>query len=299
MENENKIAKIPCFTVHDLRVMSGIPEDQLSECLIAHSSTNMDVFNHPCRIDAFIFGVCTEGESIASSNLNEFRLSQNDLFMVSPKTIVQIKSITKFKAHIIAISPVLMSQIHVDIKNITPLFLKFGSHPHLSLSSADCLSLRNFISHIEVELTRPESIFTHDILRGLISTTIYKIGDILHRSFLFSGKENEQGSRAEEYFKQFMQLLNDHYKSERTVGFYAQQMCVSPKYLTTLIKRISGKSVSEWVDNFVTLEAKTLLKYSDMSIQEIAYHLNFPTQSFFGSYFKRNTGFSPSQYKAE
>jgi len=79
----------------------------------------------------------------------------------------------------------------------------------------------------------------------------------------------------------------------------ARQLCITPKYLTTLIKRISGKSVSEWIDSYVILEAKTLLKYSNMSVQEIAYYLNFPNQSFFGSYFKRNTGMSPSQYKAK
>ena len=85
--------------------------------------------------------------------------------------------------------------------------------------------------------------------------------------------------------------------------FNVSRMTVS-KGLTELIeagiiKRISGKSVSEWIDNYVILEAKTLLKYSNMSVQEIAYYLNFPNQSFFGSYFKRNAGMSPSQYKAK
>lgn len=94
-----------------------------------------------------------------------------------------------------------------------------------------------------------------------------------------------------------MQLLSESFKTERSVAYYARRMCITPKYLTTLIKRISNKSVSEWIDEYVILEAKTLLKYSNMSIQEIAYHLNFPNQSFFGSYFKRNTGLSPSQYK--
>ena len=94
-------------------------------------------------------------------------------------------------------------------------------------------------------------------------------------------------------------MLGEHFREERSVGFYARQLCITPKYLTTLIKRISGQSVSEWIDNYVILEAKTLLKYSTMSIQEIAYYLNFPNQSFFGSYFKRNTGMSPSQYKAQ
>ena len=66
---------------------------------------------------------------------------------------------------------------------------------------------------------------------------------------------------------------------------------------STLIKRISGKSVSEWIDNYVILEAKTLLKYSNMSVQEIAYYLNFPNQSFFGKYFRSHTGMTPSAYR--
>ena len=76
-------------------------------------------------------------------------------------------------------------------------------------------------------------------------------------------------------------------------------MCITPKYLTTLIKRVSGKSVSEWIDSYVILEAKPCSKYSSKSIQEIAYYLNFPNQSFFGSYFKRIAGMSPTQYKAQ
>ena len=81
------------------------------------------------------------------------------------------------------------------------------------------------------------------------------------------------------------------------MGFYARQLCITPKYLTTLIKRISGLSVSEWIDNYVIIEAKTLLKYSTMSIQEIAYYLNFPNQSFFGKYFKNHTGMTPTAYR--
>ena len=129
---------------------------------------------------------------------------------------------------------------------------------------------------------------------------LYKVGEILRRYLAEHPEiENPDRSRAKEYFTQFTKLLGQHYKHERSVGFYARQLCITPKYLTTLIKRISGKSASEWIDSFVILEAKTLLKYSDMSVQEIAYALNFPNQSFFGSYFKRNTGMSPSHYKAQ
>ena len=82
------------------------------------------------------------------------------------------------------------------------------------------------------------------------------------------------------------------------VGFYADRLRVTPKYLTTLIKKASGRSVSAWIDYYVIGEAKTLLKYSDRSIYEISKELNFPNQSFFGSYFRRYVGVSPSQYRS-
>ena len=181
-----------------------------------------------------------------------------------------------------------------------PLFLQFGSRPCMELTHAECKSLRSFISMVEQELEGRETNFAVEIVSGLIAATIYKVGDILtHYMEEHPEMENPVHNRAEEYFKQFTELLGEHYTRERSVGYYARQLCITPKYLTTLIKRISGKSVSEWIDSYVILEAKTLLKYSNMSVQEIAYYLNFPNQSFFGSYFKRNTGMSPSQYKAK
>lgn len=98
-------------------------------------------------------------------------------------------------------------------------------------------------------------------------------------------------------FNEFMSLLQQYNKRERNVSFYARQLNITPKYLSSVVKEVSGKTAARWIDESVILEAKTLLKYSGMSIQEIAYHLNFSTQSFFGKYFKQHTGTSPSRYK--
>ena len=94
-----------------------------------------------------------------------------------------------------------------------------------------------------------------------------------------------------------MSLLQQYNKRERNVSFYAKQLNITPKYLSSVVKEVSGKTAACWIDESVILEAKALLKYSGMSIQEIAYHLNFSTQSFFGKYFKQHTGTSPSRYK--
>lgn len=301
MNNTESQTPINSFTLAELIDLAGEQRQGLMrECITASSDSQMQVFRFPCRIDAFIIGVGTEGETSVSFNLHEFRLKKDSMFIFTPKNILQVNSQQYFKADVIAISPDFMRRINIDIKNMMPLFLKFVENPTLALTPEESRSMRGMIAQIERETRGPETHFSFDIVSGLIAATIHKVGDIMYH-YLAEHPEGQNNShnRAEEYFKQFTHLLGEHFREERSVGFYARQLCITPKYLTTLIKRISGQSVSEWIDNYVILEAKTLLKYSTMSIQEIAYYLNFPNQSFFGSYFKRNTGMSPSQYKAQ
>ena len=302
MNQTNSEMPISSFTLNELITMAGGEKRPgiMGECIAANSASEMEIFRFPSRLNALIIGVGTEGETSLTSNLQEFRLKKDSLFIFSPKHILQVQSNNRFKAHLIVIAPDFLKRINIDTKRMMPLFLQFGSLPCMELTHAESQSLRSFISMVEQELKGSETDFSSEIIGGLIAATIYKVGDILtHYLTEHPEVDSPIHNRAEEYFRQFTELLGEHYKHERSVGYYARQLCITPKYLTTLIKRISGKSVSEWIDNYVILEAKTLLKYSNMSVQEIAYYLNFPNQSFFGSYFKRNAGMSPSQYKAK
>jgi len=302
MNQTNSEMPISSFTLNELITMAGGEKRPgiMGECIAANSASEMEIFRFPSRLNALIIGVGTEGETSLTSNLQEFRLKKDSLFIFSPKHILQVQSNNRFKARLIVIAPDFLKRINIDTKRMMPLFLQFGSLPCMELTQAESQSLRSFISMVEQELKGSETDFSSKIIGGLIAATIYKVGDILtHYLTEHPEVDSPIHNRAEEYFRQFTELLGEHYKHERSVGFYARQLCITPKYLTTLIKRISGKSVSEWIDNYVILEAKTLLKYSNMSVQEIAYYLNFPNQSFFGSYFKRNAGMSPSQYKAK
>ena len=302
MNQTNSEMPISSFTLNELITMAGGEKRPgiMGECIAANSASEMEIFRFPSRLNALIIGVGTEGETSLTSNLQEFRLKKDSLFIFSPKHILQVQSNNRFKAHLIVIAPDFLKRINIDTKRMVPLFLQFGSLPCMELTHAESQSLRSFISMVEQELKGSETDFSSEIIGGLIAATIYKVGDILtHYLTEHPEVDSPIHNRAEEYFRQFTELLGEHYKHERSVGFYARQLCITPKYLTTLIKRISGKSVSEWIDNYVILEAKMLLKYSNMSVQEIAYYLNFPNQSFFGSYFKRNAGMSPSQYKAK
>ena len=291
---------ISSFTLNELVTMAGGERRPgiMGECIAANSASEMEIFRFPSRLDAFIIGVGTEGETSLTSNLQEFRLKKNSLFIFNPKDILQVQSNDRFKAHLIVITPDFLKRINIDTKRMMPLFLQFGSLPCMELTHAESQSLRSFISMVEQELKGPETDFSSEIIGGLIAATIYKVGDILtHYLTEHPEVDSPMHNRAEEYFKQFTELLGEHYKHERSVGFYARQLCITPKYLTTLIKRISGKSVSEWIDSYVILEAKTLLKYSNMSVQEIAFKVGFESTAYFSNSFKKMIGCSPNEFR--
>ena len=113
---------------------------------------------------------------------------------------------------------------------------------------------------------------------------------------------DEDCSISEIYFKLArdilsISLVSKHHVRERGVGYYADRLNLSPKYLSKVIKKVSGRSAPEWIDGFVVLEAKSLLRYSGMSVKEIAAALNFNSQSLFYKFFLSHTGMSPSAYR--
>ena len=96
-----------------------------------------------------------------------------------------------------------------------------------------------------------------------------------------------------------MQLLKEHYTTQRKIGFYADKLCMTPKYLSQVIHAVSGRHAGDWIRDYVILEAKALLKSRQYTIQQVSDMLNFPNQSFFGTYFKKTVGCSPLTYLSE
>ena len=96
---------------------------------------------------------------------------------------------------------------------------------------------------------------------------------------------------------QFLKLAQQHFKKERFLEFYANQLQITTKHLSRTVKAETGFTAGDWLDRLVLLEAKVLLKSSNMNIQQIAEELNFPSQSFFGKYFKHNVGLTPKQFR--
>ena len=122
---------------------------------------------------------------------------------------------------------------------------------------------------------------------------IYDITNIIYQQ----QTNNKSQTRAEAIFSKFLPLLEENYKRERRVSWYADQLCITSKYLSETIKQVSRRTPNEWINSYVVLETRVLLKNSTMSIKEIAQELHFPNQSFLGKYFKDHVGMSPSEYR--
>lgn len=137
------------------------------------------------------------------------------------------------------------------------------------------------------------------------STKPYVYNAVLHTLLAFFfytvlpclNKERQEGSTATHITRRFLKLARDNFKRERFMDFYARELRITGKHLGRTIKQQTGFTASEWLDRMVILEAKVLLKSSSMTIQQIAEELNFPSQSFFGKYFKNIVGVSPKEFR--
>ena len=118
-------------------------------------------------------------------------------------------------------------------------------------------------------------------------------------SYMTYQPTTHQLTRDEQLYAQFTDLLQTHYQQERSVAFYADNLCITAKHLSDVVHEISGKSPLALIQEYVVTEAKALLYSTDMTISQISDHLNFATQSEFGKFFKRVTGISPLQYRKE
>lgn len=175
------------------------------------------------------------------------------------------------------------------------MILQSIKNPILNLSSDQF----NFISHNikSIETLNTDKELSPSIqlaIQHTMSSILYILHDAIPERV---SKLNMIQDRQSQIFQEFFKLVIQNYKKERSAMFYAQQMCITPRYLSRVIKNVSGRSASEWIDVFVTTEIMHQIHFTNRSIQQISYDLGFPNQSFFGKYFKAQTGCSPKAYR--
>ncbi|MGN0233909.1 MAG: helix-turn-helix domain-containing protein [Bacteroidaceae bacterium] len=123
---------------------------------------------------------------------------------------------------------------------------------------------------------------------------------MMHVSYLWEKSDSSQSgarSREQQLFSEFIQLVNLHAASQHSLDFYASRLCVTPRYMSTVVRNVSGKSAKYFVDEAITNAIKVQLRYTDKQIAEIANDMCFPNASFFGKFFRRMTSMTPKEYR--
>lgn len=293
---ENELIEL---TVPQIKEVVGHKDNYDDFYVFRASSGDHFIEGRTVRMKAFTVILCIDGTENGTVNLKEMSINKGSLLMTFPNNVLKIEAgYPTATVRGIMLSQDFMRMLQVDVKNSLPLFMRLAYNPLVNLTQEQQEDIERYFDLLENISNNSNLAHRDEIVRGLLMSMFYRISDTYEqRPQVLDEKERSVRNRREEYFAKFITLLSENFKRERTVGFYAEQMCVTPKYLSLLIKDFSGKSAAEWIDSYVITEAKTLLRYSTMSIQEVAYELNFSSQSFFGKYFKHLTGMSPSEYK--
>lgn len=149
-----------------------------------------------------------------------------------------------------------------------------------------------FYDHIKDIFSDSKGSNAYQAMILAIASFFYECGTKCYHPILDSTQKS-----AHRITEKFISLVQQNFKKERFLEFYADKLDVSSKHLSRTVKENTGFSAVEWIDRFVILEAKVLLKASNLTIQQISDELNFGSQSFFGKYFKKHTGFSPKEFR--
>lgn len=253
-------------------------------------------FQHPCRINAFFAIVCAHGELQLSSHLRDYTLQSGNLF-IAHSSVMQFHSCKDCEIYIASFTNDFISDMQLDKRLLTPPLMTLRRESHLiEVPMPNVERIRNAFTALYKDFDGERTPLADMALKHLFCSLVYRLCDSIDTGNTII-LQNGVKDRSSEYLERLMTLLVEHYRSERSVEFYAEKMHISPKHLSRVIRNLTGRSVHQWIDEFIILEIKNLLRYSSLSIQQISYELNFPNPSFMGQYFKRVTGMTPGQYK--
>ena len=253
----------------------------------------LNIYRQSSRLQACIVAICMEGTLKATINLLDYEIHPNDLITLLPGSIIQLKDKTqKVRLCFAGFSSGCVERTNL-IQSIGEVYSKLIEHPVIPLSKEIASYLKDYFSLI----SRISCNDSFEIVPELADISLQTILTSIHLIYRKIQKTTSNSNRKKEICRKLIQLINKHYKQERHAKFYAGLLGISLQHLSTTVKAVTGKTVSETIAYVIIMDAKAKLKGSDMTIKEIAYSLNFSNASFFGKYFKRHVGMTPLQFR--
>ncbi|WP_195664011.1 AraC family transcriptional regulator [Bacteroides congonensis] len=245
----------------------------------------------PYRIQEGRIIFVNQGSARVLINLIEYTIRQTHFSVITPNSIVQIIEISPdFDMQMMA-----MNQDFLPISGKEDFFSYLLHHQKnilLLLSPQEVLQTEYYFTLMWNILQEPT--FRREAIRHLLASLLYYIEYIAQSNMLMNPVRL---TRQEDIFQRFISLVNACSKKERNVNFYADKLCLTPRYLNTVVRQASQQTVMDWINQSIILEAKILLKHGNRLVYQISDELNFPNPSFFCKFFKRMTGMTPHEYQ--
>lgn len=275
-----------------------LPKIDLPENWVIGTDINKDLLslytNYPVRLRCEIFVLCLEGTVEASVNLNHITVRENNFVTLTPGSIFQINSIEgNLNIYFLGFSSKFIEQSSQSHTILDAIYFTMG-RPVFQLRPEGARLMEQYLRFlIGMYEYFPDKI-KQDIAPNLYAD-IHKGISIIYKSH--STEETVSISKSEQIFRSFNQLVMQNYMHNRNVAWYAEQLGITHAHLCTTVKQVSGKTCVDIISSMVIMDAKSQLKSTGLSIQDISDSLSFANMSFFGKYFKRYVGISPLEYR--
>lgn len=264
-----------------------------SDIVVVEYAENKDVLRNSKQTH-FIHILCHKGSGSFQLDDKEFTIGKNDIVILLPTAEIHgLHFEPNFKATFLLISFELMSKNNPDIGWGIKGYLFSKENPVVNLDKSVAEKCKHNFYLLQEKHGDEKHRFRSEILHLQLQMFVMEMWNIFAQKIEQLVKNNENGS----IFQRFLQLVKVHCMEHREVEFYADLLFITPKYLSEVCKKNSGKSASEWIQNYTTTRLIILLRNENLTFTEIGDSMNFSSQSFFSRYVKKVLGVSPRAYR--
>lgn len=252
----------------------------------------------PKLVRAGVICLCLRGGGTFVINETTYNVEKGSVITILPNTLVEvIQSSDDFLGYVIAASTEFMMKI--SMADVLHNYIYISDNPVLRIGESQAnaiIELGEMLKRKRDEVDHP---FSKEIAQQLLLVLCYEISALYRKSMNEMQGRDGGRSRQSALCHDFLVLVDKHAHEYRDMGYYADRLCITPKYLSVVVRKVSGRSPVEWIDQTVMRYARTLLTSSDLTVQQISAELNFPNPSFFGQYFKRHEEITPKQFRTK
>lgn len=244
--------------------------------------------------NGFFISICLGGRCEVRVSGRSYTIEAGSLMIFSPNQLIEIQSSSSdldWKSIIVSLDVLLEFPSPVDIDIMTSAL----RNPVLHVGEDGTRHLMEYYLFIEKRYSETSSVYREEISKTLLYALMLEICNIFRN---VSDEDSDIAKpRQEKLTDDFFKLMAKHYRTEHNVAFYAAKLHRTPKYLSGAIRRISGRSVAEWINSTLVSEIKMLLKTTDKTVLEISEELNFSSPSVMVQFFRHHTGITPLRYR--